>query len=162
MPGARLRSWGEKQLLIQHSGYFLWTPLSPALVTTVTYLPCLFPYPSFVLYFISILVCSVALQMWPHLMLYIGNKDTGKGGADLLLLSYLTLYLCFAANFLRLICSSSAGIKQLNSNGINSLDLTEYTLTAHQDKSQINKATKSVYFTLLSSYFLFKDCRTTG
>lgn len=100
--------------------------------------------------------------MWPHLMLYIGNKDTGKGGADLLLLSYLTLYLCFAANFLRLISSSSAGIKQLNSNGINSLDLTEYTLTAHQDKSQINKATKSVYFTLLSSYFLFKDCRTTG
>lgn len=143
-------------------GYFWWTPLPPALVATMTYLPCLSPFPSSVLYLISLVACSVALQLWPHLMLYFGNKDPGKGGAELLLPSSLTLYLFFAANFLSLICSSSTGIKLFNSNGISSLELTEYTLTTHQDKSQINKATKSVSFSLLSSYFLLKDYRTTG
>lgn len=137
-------------------GYFWWPPLSPALVTTVTYLPCLSPYPSFALDLISIVACSVALQLWPHLILYIGNKYTGKGGADMLLPSYLTLYLFFTPNFLRVICSSSGCIQWHQLIGL------DYTLTAHQDKSQIKKATKSVYFSLLSSYFLFKDCRTTG
>lgn len=51
--------------------------------------------------------------MWPHLMLYTGNKDTGKGGTDLPLLSYLTMYLFFAPDFVRLICSSSGWDKTI-------------------------------------------------